>query len=108
MSKNKCKASEYEAYNHKYGLYLYKQLHNLFDDIFMCLPFLPNQFDRYLNQEYQYQFIYNGLNVYIDRQFKIYQAELIGTQQLPLDVRIKLHQKKLKEVSKQFVQLSLF
>lgn len=105
---NSIKASEYLEYNTKYGLYDYAKLHKLLEDIFLCLPFLPNHFDRFLNDEYQYQFVYNGLNVYIDRQFKIYEAELIGTQNLSMKDRIKLHKQKLKQLQSEFVQLSLF
>lgn len=108
MSEKKFKASEYLEYNRLFGYDKYKYLHELFDRIFECLPFDKKSFDTLLNKEQQYQFEYDGLIIYIDKQFNFFYAEIKNTYKLPLDIRIKLHEEKLKQLQKNIMQLKLF
>ena len=108
MGNNKFKASEYVAYNQKVGLYQYKYLHELFNEIFVLLPFEKQQFDSLLDDELQYKFNYDDLTVYIDKKFDFYYAELTGTDKLSLKARIYLHKEKIKKLKKNIIQLKLF
>ena len=103
MSNKKFKALEYVTYNRIIGLDRYKYLHELLDYLFAYLPFEKNQFDHLLDKEFQYQFEYMDLTVYIDKQFEFYQAEITGTDKLPLEKRIKLHEKKIKSFKKDII-----
>ena len=101
------KASEYADYNKKIGLNKYKYLHELLGNLFECLPFDNKDFIDLVNSEQQYFFQYDGLNVFIDLKFGS-QAELINTDKLDLDTRIKLHENKLQQYKKNIIQLKLF
>lgn len=107
MASKNFKASEYADYNKKIGLNKYKYLHELLDSLFECLPFDNKDFVDLVDSEQQYFFQYDGLNIFIDLKFGS-QAELINTDKLNLNTRIKLHKKKIQQYKKNIIQLKLF
>lgn len=96
----KFKAADYKDYNNSLGLYRYKDLHYLLDEIFIHAPIDK----RYLINETEIKF--DGMICYIDTEFGS-QCELVNTGYLPLEERIKLHEKKLKQYKKEVIQMKI-
>ena len=58
------------------------------------------------NLQDETEFIFDGMICYIDLEFGS-QCELIGTQALKLEERIKLHETKLKQYKKEIIQMKI-
>ena len=103
--KVKFKPKEYENYTRKLGLYRIKDLHSLLEKI---AAEIPVDFSD-INEDVTFEF--EGMRCYIDILRdkhgriieKFCQCDLIGTSTLPLEQRIKLHEKKLKSYTKKRV-----
>jgi hypothetical protein len=98
---SKFKASDYNAYNSKFGFDKYKQLYDLMQELFNLLPFDEK------NYEDDSFFVFSGMNVFIDKENGSY-CEIINSGWLPMDERIKLHKQKLAAFKKDIIQLNLF
>ena len=97
----KFKASNYNAYNSRFGFDKYKQLYDLMQELFALIPFDEKDFED------DTFFVYSGMNVFIDKRFGSY-CEIINSGWLPMDERIKLHEQKLAAFKKDIIQLNLF
>ena len=97
----KFKASDYNAYNSRFGFDKYKYLYDLMTELFALIPFDEKDFED------DTFFVYSGMNVFIDKRFGSY-CEIINSGWLPMDERIKLHEQKLAALKKNIIQLNLF
>lgn len=95
------KAADYSNYNQKFGFDKYKQLYDIMQELFNILPFNENDFED------DSFFVFSGMKVCIDKKFGSY-CEIINSGWLPMDVRIKLHKKKLAVFKRDIIQLNLF
>lgn len=98
---SKFKASDYAAYNSRFGFDKYEYLYNLMSELFSLIPFDEKDFEDDIS------FVYSGMNVFIDKKFGSY-CEIINSGWLPMDERIKLHEQKLAAFKKDIIQLKLF
>ena len=98
---SKFKASDYNAYNSRFGFDKYKQLYGLMQELFTLLHFEEK------NYEDDSFFVFSGMNVFIDKKNGSY-CEIINSGWLPMDERIKLHEQKLVAFKKDIIQLNLF
>lgn len=98
---SKFKASDYNAYNSRFGFDKYKQLYSLMQELFTLLHFEEK------NYEDDSFFVFSGMNVFIDKKNGSY-CEIINSGWLPMDERIKLHEQKLAVFKKDIIQLNLF
>ena len=97
----KFKASDYNAYNSRFGFDKYKYLYDLMTELFALIPFDEKDFED------DTFFVYSGMTVFIDKRFGSY-CEIINSGWLPMDERIKLHQQKLAAFKKDIIQLKMF
>lgn len=98
---SKFKASDYAAYNSRFGFDKYQHLYDLMSELFSLLNFEEKNFED------DTCFSFSGMNVFIDKKFGSY-CEVSGSGWLPIETRIKLHQDKIKEFKKDIIQLKLF
>lgn len=98
---SKFKASDYAAYNSRFGFDKYKYLYDLMTELYYLTPFEDKNFED------DTFFIYSGMTVFIDKKFGSY-CEIIGSGWLNIFDRIKLHEQKIKEFKKDIIQLKLF
>lgn len=97
----KFKASDYAAYNSKFGYDRYEFLYELMTELFTLIPFDEKDFED------DTSFVYLGMNVFIDKRFGSY-CEVIGSGWLKIETRIKIHEDKIKAFKKDIIQLKLF
>ena len=97
----KFKASDYVAYNSKFGYDRYKCLYELMTELFALIPFDEKDFED------DTFFVYSGMTVFIDKRFGSY-CEVIGSGWLEIENRIKIHEDKIKVFKKDIIQLKLF
>lgn len=98
---SKFKASDYNAYNSKFGFDKYKYLYDLMTELFALIPFDEKDFED------DTFFVHSGMNVFIDKKFGSY-CEIINSGWLPMNERIKLHENKIAAFKKDIIQLNLF
>lgn len=98
---SKFKASDYNAYNLRFGFDKYKYLYDLMTELFALISFDEKDFED------DTSFVYSGTNVFIDKKFGSY-CEVTGSGWLPIETRIKMHQDKIKAFKKDIIQLKLF
>lgn len=98
---SKFKASDYAAYNSKFGFDKYKYLYDLMTELFTLIPFDEKDFED------DAFFVYSGMIVFIDKRFGSY-CEVTGSGWLNIFDRIKLHEDKIKAFKKDIIQLKLF
>lgn len=98
---SKFKASGYNAYNSRFGFDKYKYLYDLMTELFALIPFDEKDFED------DTFFVYSGMTVFIDKRFGSY-CEVTGSGWLPIEERLKIHQKKLKQYKQDVVQIKLF
>lgn len=98
---SKFKASNYNAYNSRFGFDKYKYLYDLMTELFALIPFDEKDFEDDIF------FVYSGMKVFIDKKNGSY-CEIINSGWLPLNERIKLHEHKLAAFKKDIVQLNCF
>ena len=96
----KFKASDYNAYNSRFGFDKYKQLYDLMQELFTLLPFEEK------NYEDDTFFVFSGMKIFIDKKNGSY-CEIINSGWLSMDERIKLHEHKLAALKKDIIQLNL-
>lgn len=97
----KFKASEYLVYNQKMGFTRYKDLYAIMQEIFNLSAFSEKEFED------GEVFKYDGMLFCIDKVMGSY-CEVIGSGWLPIEERLKIHQKKLKQYKQDVVQIKLF
>lgn len=93
---SKFKASNYTAYNSRFGFDKYEYLYNLMSELFSLTPFDEKDFED------DTSFVYSGMNVFIDTKLGSY-CEVSGSGWLPIETRIKLHQDKIKAFKKYII-----
>lgn len=98
---SKFKASDYNAYNSRFGFDKYKYLYDLMTELFTLIPVDEKDFED------DTFFIYSGMTVFIDKRFGSY-CEVTGSGWLNIFDRIKLHEAKIKTFKKDIIQLKLF
>lgn len=89
---SKFKASDYNAYNSKFGFDKYKQLYDLMQELFNLLPFDEKDFEN------DTCFKYKNLNCFVDKENGSY-CEVIGSGWLSLSDRVIIHKKVMEKIS---------
>ena len=97
----KFKASDYNAYNSRFGFDKYKYLYDLMTELFALIPFDEKDFED------DTFFVFSGMKVFIDKKNGSY-CEIINSGWLPINERIKLHENKIAAFKKDIIQLNLF
>lgn len=98
---SKFKASNYAAYNSKFGFDKYQYLYDLMTELFALTHFDEKDFND------DTSFTFSGMNVFIDKKFGSY-CEISGSGWLNISERVKLHEEKVKAFRKDIIQLKLF